>query len=357
MRICIKPTAKTKSGKMDADGRIQLHEYDPMTMLRHDATVLVVGQRGSGKTVMMQYLLYCMAKKLDMAVVFCPTRDTRQEYERSVAKCNVYAEFDKKQLSKICDAQKKLSQRICETSGKAGSEIPLRRVGVVLDDCMFDKAEMNGKTMRYLMMNGRHDNFFYLNGVQYIMDFPKDLRSQVDTVIVFPEANLEYREPLRKNLLGVFQSDEELVRVFKEGLRQHEALVFDNKAFREKRNHLFFCKAIFDLPKFRVGSDLFWRMYYKHFVRQSTAFIEEDIKNALAIAKGVNMEEHDAKEPPKPTTGTVQRMSLKGITEEIILSNDPLPGVKKSKTKKKATPAPKKKLKIIKPVDFDDADE
>jgi len=53
----------------------------------------------------------------------------------------------------------------------------------------------------------------------------------------------------------------------------------------------------------------------------------------------------------------VQRMSLKGISEEIILSNDPLPGVKKSKTKKKATPAPKKKLKVIKPVDFEDADE
>ena len=124
MRICIKPTAKTKSGKMDADGRIQLHEYDPMTMLRHDATVLVVGQRGSGKTVMMQYLLYCMAKKLDMAVVFCPTRDTRQEYERSVAKCNVYAEFDKKQLSKICDAQKNCPSAYVKRLGKRGRKFP-----------------------------------------------------------------------------------------------------------------------------------------------------------------------------------------------------------------------------------------
>jgi hypothetical protein len=277
---------------MDDTENIRLHEYDPMTMMRHDATVLVVGQRGSGKTVMMQYLLYCMAKRLDTWVVFCPTRDTRQEYEKCIPKCNVHAVYDKKLLGKICDAQKQLSPLVIgekkegegeEEKKKEGEG--LRRVGIILDDCMFDKAEIGGKAMRYLMMNGRHDNFFYLNGVQYIVDFPKDLRSQVDTVIVFPEANLEYREPLRKNLLGVFQTDEQLVRTFKEGLKAHEALVFDSRAYREKRPHLFFCKAQLELPAFRAGADWVWRLYYKYMTRKSNAAIVENIKATLAMAK------------------------------------------------------------------------
>jgi hypothetical protein len=332
---------------MDAKGKIQLHEYDPMTMLRPDATVLVVGQRGSGKTVMMQYLLYCISKILDMAVVFCPTRDTRQEYEQCVPKCNVYPEFDKKQLANILGAQKKLSKRIGECSLKKSAVIPpLRRVGVILDDCMFDKSEMNSPAMRYLMMNGRHDNFFYLNGVQYIMDFPKDLRSQVDTVIVFPEANITYREPLRQNLLGVFQTDEELVKVFNEGLHEHEALVFDSRAYRARKPYLFYCKAQHQLPAFRVGSDLFWRMYYKHFVRKSGAFIEEEIKNTLAIAKGMNKVEEDPDKAAPASSGVVQRLSKKDLIEDATDCPS-----KKAKAPAKKKAAATKTKKIIKPID------
>lgn len=331
---------------MDANGKIQLHEYDPMTMMRPDATVLVVGQRGSGKTVMMQYLLYCISKKLDMAVVFCPTRDTRQEYEQCVPKCNVYPEFDKTRLASILGAQKKLSKRIGECSLKKAADIPpLRRVGVVLDDCMFDKKEMNSPGMRYLMMNGRHDNFFYLNGVQYIMDFPKDLRSQVDTVIVFPEANITYREPLRQNLLGVFQTDEELVKVFNEGLKEHEALVFDSRAYRAREQYLFYCKAQYHLPAFRVGSDLFWRMYYKHFVRKSGAYIEDEIKNTLAIAKGMTKVDEDEAAKAAPSSGVVQRLSKKDLME----STDDGESAPKTKPTKKKAAMPKKK--VIKPID------
>lgn len=328
---------------------LQLHEYDPMNMLRHNSRILCVGQSGSGKTVMMQYLLYCLAKKLDMCVVFCPTRDTRQEYEQHVPKCNVFPSFDKKQLGKICDAQKKLSQRIGEAETRGLAHAPLRKICVVLDDCMFDKAEMSGKAMRYLMMNGRHDNFCFLNGVQYVVDFPKDLRSQIDVVVVFPEANFEYRDPLRKNLLGVFKSDEQLVRTFNEGLRSNEALVFDTKAYREKRPHLFFCKAMFPLPKFRVGSDLFWRMYYKYFVRKSSTYIEEDIKNTLAIAKGAGTEEDDD-ETKKPASGFIQRLPLNMSAEE---REEAMELLKKKPTKKKGKG--KKNLTTIAPSSiFDD---
>lgn len=324
------------------EGIVQLHEFDPMSMLRHDSRILCVGQSGSGKTVMMQYLLYCLSKKIDLAVVFCPTRDTRQEYERSVPKCFVYPSYDKKQLARICNAQKKLSQRIGDAEARGSRHDPLRRVAVVLDDCMFDKAEMSSKAMRYLMMNGRHDNFCFLNGVQYVVDFPKDLRSQIDVVIVFPESSPEYREPLRKNLLGIFHTDEQLVRTFNEGLRAHEALVFDSRAYREKRTCLFFCKAQYPLPRFRVGSDMFWRMYYKYFVRRSCAFIEEDIKNTLAIAKGAGAPDED--DSGKPTSGLIMRLPLNMTAAEESQMRETL-----EKFKSKKAPKATKKLATLKP--------
>ena len=269
------------------DTYLDLEQFVPETMVRPDAKILVVGQSGSGKTVMMLHILHCMAKKLDVCFAFCPSRDTREDYLKVLPKCFVSESYSEEHLEQICQAQLTLHKR---KPGKAvdGVQVKpmLRSVGIVMDDCAFDKKVFDSKTMRYLLMNSRHERFFFMNGVQYIIDFPKDLRSQIQLVIVFPEPNLMYRDPLRKNVLGIFTTDEQLVKTFDEGLREHEALVFDQVAYRSKKQCLFYCKAPFPTPDFLVGSKLFWRMYYSHMVRESFEHIEKHIDSTLAIATG-----------------------------------------------------------------------
>lgn len=211
-------------------------KYDPIEMLSCNSTVLVVGQRGSGKSTMLQYLLHSLVGKLNMVHVFCPTRDTRREYEMYFPGCNVYESFDVKKLERICEEQKHLSA----ASGE-GSRAP--RVGIVLDDCVWNKSDINSTIFRYLLMNGRHDNISLFLGSQYILDFPKDLRSQVDLLVAFPEANFEYREPLRKNFLGSVCHSDESLQARTVCLGSQEALVFDCKAHREHRPHWFMCIA------------------------------------------------------------------------------------------------------------------
>ena len=280
---------------------LDLDQFIPETMIRPDAKILVVGQSGTGKTVMMLHILHCMSKKLDACFAFCPTRDTRHEYLKVLPKCFVGEAYNEEHLEQICEAQRTLHKRKPERTADGGVIEPeLRRVGIVLDDCAFDKKVFDSKTMRYLMMNSRHENFFFMNGVQYVIDFPKDLRSQIQYVVVFPEPNIQYREPLRKNVLGIFTSDEQLVRTFDEGLQEHEALVFDQVAYRAKKQCLFYCKAAYPTPRFLVGSDLFWRMYYRHMVRESFEHIEQHIDNTLAMATGG---QHVAAVPAATTDG------------------------------------------------------
>ena len=81
-------------------------------------------------------------------------------------------------------------------------------------------------------MNGRHEKFFSLIGAQYVVDFPKSLRSQINLAIVFPEANAGFRDALRNNLLGTFDNDKQLQATF-EQLKRFEALVVDLKKHRE----------------------------------------------------------------------------------------------------------------------------
>jgi len=68
-------------------------------------------------------------------------------------------------------------------------------------------------------------------------------------------------------------------------LKANEALVFDRNAYDSKRPFLFYCKAEFPLPHFRVGSDSMWRLYYKHMVRRTTAASTHEILNSLKVAR------------------------------------------------------------------------
>jgi GTPase SAR1 family protein len=264
---------------------LELLPFDA-SAIKPDSKVLVVGQSGSGKTAMMQYILYCLRDQLDICIVFCPTRDTREEYEKFIQKCFVYPTWDVEHLDRICNAQILLSKRQgIKSPGGTITPAPLYKVGIIIDDCLYNKKDFSGESLRYLLMNGRHENFFSMIGAQYVVDFPKSLRSQINLAVVFPEANAGFRDALRNNILGTFDNDKQLQATFGI-LQQHEALVVDLKAHRERKPAHFFCKAKYPLPRFRVGCERMWQLYYKHLVRKNhrdvDAFIEDTLARAMS---------------------------------------------------------------------------
>jgi hypothetical protein len=288
------PVAATPLPQVKTPGEIHLGRYDPATMMRRDATVVVLGPRGSGKTVFMRYLMYCMRDKLDLSIVFCPTRDTREEYEEFIPKSHVYPVYSKVRLGSIYETQRKISAQMRSDmkkhgsgNGNSGLGGTLRNMGIILDDCMFDKEEVKGKAIRAIMMNGRHENLFFVNAVQYVVDFPKDLRSQVDVIVVFPLSGLYLKGAYEHMLNGAFDSFEECVAAFG-ALKEHECLVFDAKAKQKKQPYLFHCKATMDLPPFTMGADWVWRWYYKHMLRpeNNAQRLREEMAMVLAVAKG-----------------------------------------------------------------------
>jgi hypothetical protein len=269
---------------------LKLMEYDPVAQLKPTYTVVLFGPRGSGKTVMMRYFLKAISKKLDMAVAFIPTSDTRKDFEEHLPRCFVYPEFDLEAFKRILDSQHRLNELVddAETRSKSdGTFVPfrVRNVGIIMDDCMFNKKSTKSEEMRWLFMNGRHDKLFHMNAVQYIMDIGMDIRSNIDVVVAFPTSNPGLVTRLRENLLTCFDKDEDLLQVFMHGIQENEALVFDRRAYERKEPYLFYCKAEYPISPFRVGNDTFWEMYYKHLVRRSTAVANAHIFNTLQVAR------------------------------------------------------------------------
>lgn len=262
-----------------------LQEFDPDTV-RPDYIVFLVGARHSGKSVAMRGILQALSNKLDLAIAFSGTRDTLDDLRQHIQPCFLYEGFDDKAFDHIVETQKTLGG-VKPTVGPDGMlTCPRRRrVGIILDDCMHDrKAAKGGETMRYLFNNGRHDDFFFMNCIQYTMDVQKGLRSQVDLVVAFPVTEDGLLEPLRENLLGCFKTADELRAAFA-SLKEHEALVYNRRAQREKLPYLFWYKAPYPTPKFIIGNDLFWRWYYMYFTRQDSSMLKKHIQARLRAAQ------------------------------------------------------------------------
>jgi hypothetical protein len=269
----------------DESKKFMLYPYDVATMLHPDYTVVLFGSRGSGKTVMMRHLLKSLGQKLDLACVFTPTADTRKMFCEHVPPPFVYPDFDMGAINRIVRAQKDLNEIIEANTNNGRSSASLRNIGMIMDDCGFATKMLNSDDIKEMFMNGRHDKFFTMLSAQYPLALKPDIRNNIDVSIVFRTSNPKTVEKLRENLLPCFDTDEELMEVFKNGLQKHEALVFDRRAFETGKPYLFFLKADPEPGNFQVGNRLFWEMYYKHMVRATTEAQNARILSTIRLAK------------------------------------------------------------------------
>jgi hypothetical protein len=267
--------APVGNGVPNAQG-VDLFVYNAETMMWKDAAVMICGARGSGKTVFMKYIMYAMRNVLDMTVFMCPSKDVRTEFRAFLPSSCMHETFDKKLLHTMYTAQETVADQVDKEH--------LTRLGIILDDCMFDAAGFRTETMRAIIMNGRHNNVFFMNCAQHIMDFPKNLRSNLDVIAVFPPPNDSVLDNVYEHLLsGVFSCKDHCKTTF-QSLEEHECLVFDAKRQRLKQPCLFRCKAPYHLPPFRVGSRAFWELHYKYMKRPERSAAA--IATAVAVAKG-----------------------------------------------------------------------
>jgi hypothetical protein len=187
---------------------------------------------------MLRHMIRSVPRKLDILHVFCPPRKVRS-YETAFPGCDATALFHERELRRIIDEQKHRAL----LSG-AGCSAPLPHVGVVLDSCLWLMMGDNDvSSFRYLMLNGRHNNFSIFMGTQRISAvFPKDLRSQVDIVAAFPEPRRRLREELRQAFLcGIFGPN--ALSLIMHGQGKQEALVVDFRKYPDHRPRMFMLKV------------------------------------------------------------------------------------------------------------------
>ena len=237
---------------MDA-GTIKLQKFDP-TRIDSNRVVMCIGKRGTGKTTLTADIMYHLRKKFDAGICFSSTEESNSFWGNHICDTLIHSDFNEKTFSNFITEQRRINN---SSSHKINSF-------ALLEDCMYNsKILKSNKDIRGTFFDGRHWNIFLIITMQYVLDLPPELRSNVDFVFILRNNMMADRERLYKNFCGFIPTFAIFNKIMNKCTQGYEALVVDNTSrSNDITDCLFWYEgAIHD--KFKIGKRNMWLYHYK----------------------------------------------------------------------------------------------
>ena len=114
-------------------------------------------------------------------------------------------------------------------------------------------------------MNGRHWRIFFMLTMQYCMDLPPDLRSNIDYIFVLRENIIQNQEKIYKNFFGIFPNFHIFQDVLTSCTEGYDCLVLDNTSRSNKIQDCVFWYRAKHGRSFKIGSKELWSYCKKNF--------------------------------------------------------------------------------------------
>lgn len=233
---------------------LNIRPFDPSTM-KADATVLVIGKRGTGKSTLISDIMYHMRRNFSFGIAMSPTEESSDTWAEILPRSCVYDDFAEDAIGRMLKYQKKMVK-----------QDRYRNMFIIMDDCAYDNRTLKGKNIREVFMNGRHRKIFIINAVQYMMDIPSFLRGQIDYVFATRDNIIDQREKLWKFFFGMFSDYKDFSAVMDNCTEEHNCIVLNNTV---RSNNPQDCVSWYcanpNLPRYQLCDDVYWDLDKKFY--------------------------------------------------------------------------------------------
>ncbi len=248
---------------------LQMRRFTTSDVKSH-RVILITGKRGTGKTTLLEYLLYTMRDRFDVVVGMGGSHASVTMLERFLPRSMVYAAPIVRKVEKLVEVAKALTEH-----GKR------RQFLLILDDCTFRKDIFQYPVFREIFMNGRNYGITFVISAQYIMDLQSDLRSQIDYVFTFKEMIRANQKRLWEYFYGMIETFRDFQTILQTNTKNFECLVMDNTdSTGELGKILYYFKAPLNTPSFTLGKGIFFSLDQQY--RKQKAENEETLYKKLA---------------------------------------------------------------------------
>ena len=254
--------------------KLKIKKWDPRT-LSPTSTILLVGKRGTGKSTLLKEICYWFAQtgKINLAIGMSPTEESSENLGSFLPPCMIHTEYNETAVKELLETQKRQWKR------GHGSNVLL-----LLDDVCYDKSVLRSKTIRQLFMNGRHRRCGLILCMQYVLDMPPDLRSNIDVCLALRDNIHSSREKLWKNFFGFFATYGEFSKVMDACTENFEALTYANNVSPTNNieDSVFWYKANPTTPAFRLGDPVYWKLHNRYYHDREDEFDDIAMKQDRA---------------------------------------------------------------------------
>lgn len=238
---------------------LKISKFD-ISSIPSNSIVVLISRRNGGKTTCLKDIMYYQ-KDIPIGIVINPTESSNEAYGSMVPSLFIHEEFSGKLLSNLLDRQKviiKRQKRDVRAYGKSNID---PRSFLILDDCMYDGIWKKDKGMRFVFMNGRHQQLLCVITLQYVMGIPPDLRCNVDFTFIFNENNIKNRKKLYENYASIIPTFEMFCSILDSVTENYGCLVIKNMERSRKLEDCIFWYEAETHPDFNIGSREFWKKH------------------------------------------------------------------------------------------------
>lgn len=211
--------------------RLKIRKFNPEILENRrlsgsPPTIVIVGKRGTGKSTLITDILWHM-RLTPMFIVMSGTEEGNGFYKKYFHPLCIHGDYKKDIVSNLIREQKH-NIKACMKNGIDPNNTPSLSKGLLLDDCGYDKKIFKQKDIRQIFMNGRHWKLCFIISLQYVVDIPPDLRTNVDFVFCLRENIVDNQQKLYKYFFGNFAKFSHFKETFEKCTSNYECLVLDN---------------------------------------------------------------------------------------------------------------------------------
>lgn len=279
--------------------KLELKKFD-IRNIKDDSVILFIGKRNTGKSFLLKDVMY-HNRKLPIGTVISPTEGANRFFENFIPGMLIHEEYEPAILQRFVERQRRITDQYVSEKKKYGRSDLDPRAFMILDDCLYDKAWVNDKNIRYLFMNGRHVKTFLLITMQFPLGVPPHLRANVDYVFILRENQIKQKERIYQQYAGMFHTFEIFSQVMDSCTENYECLVIDNKVQSNKLEDQVYWYKASEHGNFQICSQELWDIQA----------LEQEKK-----AMGYGYQEDDNEEPYNPASLRLKKNAPKIVVKK-----------------------------------------
>lgn len=276
----------------------------------YNPTIIVVGARGSGKSVAMKDIMYRFhLAGVPRCVVFSMTEGANGFFSSFVPSICIYCPVTIESITSVWEQQKVLALK--KRLKQIPEDVNIRLI-MILDDIAFDKKLLKCKCLQEIFLNGRHYDCILILSLQYIMSLDVAMRSNADLGVFLADSNGKNRERIFANFANCFDELKTFNAVFGTCTENHEAfLIYRKGKSNSVSDSCFYYKADNKLA-FEFGSPDVWRFNRRRYLSEEDKFLQQQQRVADLLAL---QPDTDVSSLTKKKTSTNKQGELTTITK------------------------------------------